>query len=313
MIARVLDIPDDEESLPRWLDEQIVAPNLHEFVAELAAVHGASRPAPIANRVAVAAWLGADLPAVLDRGTAALGPARLRSLLRDPWLLPALQELVFVDGSGHWTDLVARANRAATDGEAKLLRRLAASGRAPSSRESTVGWAVAASRDEQRRRMSGTVPGWLAALAACLLVAVATWSVLKPSATDAPWGWNRPDAFAVSAAPDAYLRGLADAAAEWSNVAPATEPQLARRLGDLLAGCDRLIAAPHEPLAAADREWLVERCRAWREKLAGHAAALAASHDVAAVRREADATVGKLVAALRTRAEEVRSRDTGPA
>lgn len=313
MISRVLDIPDDEVALAPWLDQQIVAPSLHEFVAELAAVHGASRPAGPAGRAAAAAWLGDDLSAVLARGTAALGPARLRSLLRDPWLLPGLQELAFVEGADHWTNLVVRTSPTAAEAGAGLLRRLVVAGPARPLRESAPGLAVAAPRLDRERRSLGRAPGWLAALAACLLVAVATWSLLRPPVTGAPWGWNRPDAFAAAAAPDAYLRGLADAAAEWSNVVPSAEPQLAGRLADLLAGCDRLIAAPHEPLAPADREWLVERCKAWREKIVGHVAALAESHDVVAVRHEADATVEKLVKALRTRAEEVRSPDAGRA
>lgn len=313
MIARVLDIPDEEAALAPWLDRQIVAPSLHEFVAELAVVHGAPRPARPAGRAAAAAWLGDDLPAVLARGTAALAPARLGSLLRDPWLLPGVQELAFVEGADHWTTLVMQTAPTATDAGAGLLRRLGAAGPSRTPGDPAPGLAVAAPRPDRERRSLGRAPGWLAALAACLLVAVATWSLVRPPVTGAPWGWNRPDALAAAATPDAYLRGLADAAAEWSDVIPSAEPQLAGRLADLLAGCDRLIAAPHEPLAPADREWLVERCKAWREKIAGHVAALAESHDVAAVRHEADATVEKLVKALRARAEEVRSRAAGRA
>jgi hypothetical protein len=148
----------------------------------------------------------------------------------------------------------------------------------------------------------------LATLAAGLLVAVASWSFLRPAAgPSAAWGWNRSDVFAA-AAPDAYLDRLAGAAGEWSGADLDSEAALAARLRDLLAGCDRLIAAPHASLDDADRDWLVERCRAWRETIAGHADALAASHDVAAVRAAANATVEKLSAALRTRATDIRKR-----
>lgn len=312
MIARVLDIPDDEAALAGWLDEQVAADDLHELIAELAAVHAANGPRGSTPQAA-AEWLGESLPDVLSRGTAALPRPRLGELLRSPWLLAGLQELVFMEGGDYWNNLALRGTPAPAFSSADVLERAAKQtapegGARPRGPAAARPMAVPPSPRSQSR-----LPVAVAAVAAGLLVAVAGWSLLRPGLPEPVWGWNRPDALTAAAGPDAYLEQLARAADEWSAAAPTTERQLAARLGDLLVGCDRLIAAPHKPLEPADRDWLVERCRAWREKIAGHVAALETSHDVAAVRRDADATVEKLVKAIRSRAAEIRGRDSSRA
>lgn len=152
----------------------------------------------------------------------------------------------------------------------------------------------------------------LLAVAAGLLVAAAAWALTRGPAVSSGggWGWSAPGVLAAAPA-DEYLERLAAAGAEWFRTPAGTEAALAGRLDELLAGCDRLIAAPHAPLAAADRDWLVEKCRTWRDALAGQRTSLAAAHDVAATRAAADETVAKLVAALRRRAAEIRTRPTG--
>jgi hypothetical protein len=104
---------------------------------------------------------------------------------------------------------------------------------------------------------------------------------------------------------DRYLNGLADAAEDWFKKRPEKPADLARRLNEFRQGCSTLILAPHQPLAAKDRQWLVDKCRAWAVKLDRHLTDVEAGKDVLQVRREADETVEKLIAALRTRAAEV--------
>lgn len=298
MIPRVLDIPDDEASLARWLDGKIIAPAVHEVAAELAAVHGVGRSARWATPQEVSAWLGPWLPDVLERGTAALPRPRLVELLKTPRLIPGLQELVFIDGGDHWQGLALRKH-----GVPQLPAFLIGDGPTLPAAAGHREWPAAAA--------SRLRPALTLAAAASVLLAIAGWSALRQAPTGAAWGWNRPDALASAPSPQEYLENLAAAADEWGSAETGSQPQLAARLRDLLAGCDRLIAAPHAPLSPADRDWLVERCRIWRATIAGHLAAVAESHDVAAVRRQADATVEKLVTALRSRAEEVRRRDRG--
>jgi len=63
-----------------------------------------------------------------------------------------------------------------------------------------------------------------------------------------------------------------------------------------------LIESPHRPLSAADRTWLVDKCRAWAAKLDAHLAAIQSGQDALKVRGEADDTINRLIAALRERA-----------
>jgi hypothetical protein len=297
MRSVVLAMPDDPFERAGWLDRRLVGTDLPVLMGELRAVWSLdsstadSRPDGVGGEPGrqpaatddVRHWLSTDLAPVLADGLVALSPARLGELLRRPHLLPGLQELVLTEGGDHWETLLA---------QSLPLPRRRADPRP----------AGAAGAGAGRRIMVG-----LMAVAAAVLLAFAFWRLQPGPAT--PWGWNRPTAFAATTAPE-YLDSLAAAAGEWSAEVPQTEPALARRLGELLAGCDRLIAAPHASLTASDRAWLVERCRAWREKIAGHLAALEADDDVAAVRGAADATVEKLTTALRARAEEIRGRET---
>lgn len=290
MIVHLLDLPDDDAALVRWLDERIVSPDLHELIAELAALHALPTRPTDCDAEEAARWLGPALPAVLSEGTAALGPGRRGDLLRDPRLLAGLQELAFVDGGRYWHELALRVNPPPTPLPVERLGG-GSTAIAPAARSAEGG--------------HGRFARIAAALAASVLVAVGAWMWSRPAA---PWGWNRPEALAARESPAAYLEALAAAAGEWSSEKPTTERALDRRLRDLLAGCDRLIAAPHAALAEADRRWLVERCEKWRESIAGHLDLLGRAHDVAKVRDDADATVGKLVDALRKQAAEIRER-----
>ena len=119
------------------------------------------------------------------------------------------------------------------------------------------------------------------------------------------WGWNRPGALADDLPPGVYLDRLADAAGEWFKKRPDDPIALARRIGEFRQGCSVLILSPHKPLSARDRAWLVEKCRAWAAKLDAHLAALEAGASAAKVRDDADATISKLIEALRDRAKSL--------
>jgi hypothetical protein len=313
-------MPDDQEKLPEWVDAQVVSSDLRRLATEISAVHDTPIEFTIPDRDEMEKWLGDRLPDVLDRGTVALDRDRLRKLLTDPRLLYGLQVLVIVDGGDYWTDLAvanARATRLASQGET-TRQTVAGVTPGPSAvTEALRGVSAAADPREKPgtiqsvpRRLSNPMPRYVAALAASLAVVIGVWSLTRPTT---PWGWNRAGALANATDPAGYLERLADAAGEWSATRPATEARLRTRLDELLAGCDRLIAAPHGALSEGDRVWLVERCKAWRGKIEGHRDALARSHDVEAVRREANDTVDKLIAALRKQATEIRARPLPPA
>jgi hypothetical protein len=310
MPATILDIPDEVADVGPWLDALLVGEDLGRVMAELAAVHGVALPSGSPGSGSwptpadATAWLGDRLPAVLAGGFGQLDSRVVGELLRNPALLPALQEVVCSTGGSYWMDL-ARGTAPAGRSPQEFSRLMFAD-------DSRSGLPVLPG-PAGSSTSSPLLVRTIAALAACLLVAVGIWSLSdRGGFSERPWGWSV--ATALDSAPaDRYLDQLAAAGEQWFAVKPDSEAALAKRLEQMIAGCDRLIEAAHEPLAPEDREWLREKCRAWREKFVGQLEALAASHDVAAGRAAADETVTKLVVALRSRATEVRGRRPGAA
>lgn len=269
MTVLALEIPDDPADLPAWLDGHLVGPDLSALVAELEAIHGGDAPADSTIRGA----LGPDLDAVLRRGLGAAPRLLLARLLRRPRLLLDLQELVLTEGGPHW-------DRLATRGSPPNMGTISLPTQTGTSRRGLL---------------------WATGLALAAGVLLASLAVGRPR----PWGWERPGAIDDSLPRAAYLDRLADAAGEWFDARPATASALERRLVAYRRGCSRLIAAPHRALPAADRAWLVAKCRAWDAKLGGQLASAREGRDPGAVLKEADATVRSLVEALRARARAV--------
>ncbi len=119
------------------------------------------------------------------------------------------------------------------------------------------------------------------------------------------WGWAKPGAIPSAGTAPEYLNHLADSAEEWFKKKPEDASGLAKRIDELRQGCKTLIAADHKPLAAADREWLVERCRKWSADFDKAFAEVEAGRDPAAVRAEVDATVRRIIVALHERATKI--------
>jgi hypothetical protein len=300
MTLIAMNIPDEPGRLADWLERHLTGLDLGALVSELSVVHG-QPPRLVAS---VRQVLGDALDQVLERGLHALPPHALRQLLRQPHLLLELQELVLSAGSPYW-DRLARGEE---------LDRLAAEGlqnlRAARERPATIPFRPSAKR-------SGG--GWgrgvslLMAAAAVLLAVFLGYPIVKdllrqraigPGPTVA-WGWAKPGAIPTEGTAPEYLNHLADSAEEWFNKKPDNAKAVAQRIEELRQGCKTLIAAEHKPLAPADRDWLVERCRKWLEDFDKASAAIVAERDPVEVRTEVDATVRRLIGALRDRATKV--------
>lgn len=301
----ILNMPDAADEQAAWLDQQLVGSELATIVAELSAVHGsAAIPLSSISAEHARAWLGAAAESVLAGGLRGLPRERIAEALQTPLLLLSLQELVLIEGGDYWDGLLPDSTTTVGLPDALRLAATAPTAAAPEKAEADLSPTPkprSAAAPQTSRRMLSLAA--VAALAAAVLLAVGTWTASKPE----PWGWNRPDALADADA-DLYLEQLAGFAEEWEAESPASEAALRTRLEQLIAGCDRLISAPHRPLDVRDKQWLVEKCQAWREKLAEQVVALDTSHDAPAVQTAVDEIVAKLSIALRTRAGEVRSR-----
>jgi hypothetical protein len=286
----VLEIPEETAKLAEWLEGHLVGPNLGDLVAELAAIHGTA-----AERGDHKISLGGDRTAVsraIDGGLGVLTRPMLQTLLRNPDLLLQLQEIFLTSNSNYWRDKCQALPVSAAAGE--------------------QGWQrlqpLLAASDVVRQKSSGPnrarmIVRIAAAVAAAILVTSVGLRFFRPQPPQVAqgWGWNKPDAFPQNLEPKAYLQHLANAADEWFKKRPENKEDLAKRITQFRNGCDVLLRADHKPLAPADREWLKERCRTWSGMLDQHLADLNAGKDVPAVRNEADATIRKLVQALRGR------------
>lgn len=294
-----LDMPDNPADLPRWLERQLVGAHLRELVGELTAVHGSTSTLYTLDEV-----LGEDRDRLLRHGLTAVPVPKLRRLLVQPRLLLELQEVACRDGGPFWSEL------AATDGE---LSQSVSRGRSQVNDQLFAASKAAASPRADvvpiSRAIRWTSNPWLVSLAtaAALLLAVTLFEFtrLSPKKSHTPvsagWGWNRPDSLAAQGSAADYLNRLADAADEWFLQRPEEATALARRIGELRQGCSMLIFAEHRPLDETERQWLVEKCRAWAAKLDQHLVALESGEDPLDVRGRADETVRKLVEAMRNR------------
>jgi hypothetical protein len=331
-----MDMPESHADLIDWLEQHLVGLELASLVAELKAVHGRPEAAP-----SLEGLLGDQLAPVLEEGLGVLSPPLLTRLLTSPERLLDLQERVLLEGGMHWQKRIDECPDEELDRIAsrswQQIRRvtshppgLASSAAvatavdtvtgesrtevAPVVSQSPVSRSSAPSRPKEQR-------SWRTLLAAAAILLLGFLGLheaglLAPRpdvdpgqapvlAASPDWGWQRPGAIPAVGTPQTYLNTLADGAHEWFKARPADAAGVRERISKFREGCSTLIASTHDPLAAADRKWIVEKCLAWRDKLDQHLAALDAGADPLQVRAQADETVTNLIRALRTRSSEL--------
>ncbi|HZZ71319.1 MAG TPA: hypothetical protein VFE24_03645 [Pirellulales bacterium] len=291
-----LDIPDEPTDLPLWLERRLVGLDLAALVAELSAVHGpAAGPEPSLAKV-----LGDRRAAVLSDGLTVLPDEALQQLLRHPALLLDLQDAVLSAGESYWSDVAQQEplRLRSARGKRRLERFLAEAeaGEAP---------AIAARPRHAARWFAHPAVVGLAA-AAAILIGVFLWGQTRSNGPGGAvaWGWAKPGGIPQATSREAYLNGLADSADQWFKQRPTEPAPLAKRINEFRQGCSALLLSEHKPLPAADKAWLLERCRAWAGKLDAQLAALENGQDVATVEAATDEIAHKLSDALRTRAKQ---------
>jgi hypothetical protein len=312
MMLLSMTIPDDPAELAAWLEQRLTAPDFGRFVAELTALH----PDTPRESLPARQLLGAHLREALDAGLRRVPVDVLRQLLRRPDTLTELQELLLTEGGRYWDDVLQRAEgwqplvesgRHSLGGllgpDPEVVKFTKQNARPPADpvtlpfRKPEKGY--------RRLALFG------AALAACVAVVVTVLVLNRGQApVDPPpsvaWGWAKPGGIpSGEQKPQEYLTRLASSGEEWFEKRPDDVAGLKQRLTEMLQGCGMLIAAKHQPLAKADQDWLVERCRVWAGKFDEQLAALAGGADVLQVREQADVTVRNLARALRARAQSV--------
>ena len=285
----LMTIPDDPAALAGWLERQLIGLDLAAVIAELTAIHGERG----ADTETLADVLGEFADAVRTKGLNELPRARLQRLLRQPQLLLDLQEMVLIEGGRYWEQLPR-------DPE---LGRIA-----------TLGWQKLSAALPQPSRPK---TAWYRhpilvafATAAAVLIGVFVYQMSLPTPVQnfpvaTAWGWNDPAMRSEAGPPAEYLRRLAKIDEAWHAERPESRMALAKRIGEMRQGCSKLILAEHRPLTPETRKWLVGKCRAWATDFDRYLVELERDGDVTKIRNDMDATVDKLAAALRKKADEV--------
>jgi hypothetical protein len=313
-------VPDEPSELPRWLERRLMAPSFGRFVAELMA-HFPATPGSDPTRHPFDRWL----PVALTEGLELVPAEVLSQLLKHPGVLVVFQERIVTDGGAYWDDVINRSDGLSGPFERgkRSLERMLSANTSPSNNKvvrkavpKTTPKAVPkAVRSEAVKRTGGRgYRIWAIAstgVAACLVVLVGYLAFLGSNEPAVPksqiaWGWGKPTGLATdqSSARD-YLNKLAANVEEWSLHQSGDAAGVGARIAEFRTGCTRLMHSTYGPLTPADKEWLLEQCRAWATILDGHQQALDNGMDPLAVRAKVDETVRAIAATLRDKAKQV--------
>jgi hypothetical protein len=318
MTLHTMSIPDEPSELPRWLEGRLMAPDFGRFVSELLAHFptgaGAALPRPLFEQ-----WL----PVAIIEGLEPIPPEVLTQLLKHPASLAAFQEQIVTDGGPYWDEVIERSQdltRSFNRGQRSLDRILSVDAVKPNRRMTrkpahkvTARSAPKAVRPEVAKRTGGRrYKIWAFAssgIAACLAVAVGLLLFRGPDEPAIPksqvaWGWGKPSGLAANeSSTKGYLNKLAANAEEWFQYQPSDAAGVGTRIAELRIGCTRLMNSAYGPLAAEDKAWLLEHCRAWARAFDGHQQALDTGADPLVVRAHMDETVRSIAFTLREKAE----------
>ncbi|WP_298859044.1 hypothetical protein [uncultured Gimesia sp.] len=290
MNLAAFDLPEQTHELSDWLATQITGPNLSSIVAQLSAVHSDHD-----YDLTIEAICGEQWNSIIQNGFSELTQAQFQQLLTHPYLLMELQERLLLEGEEYWQKQFLNQNDDSEIQQTKLII------------QGALQKPILDSEATQQAEDFKKVPYrkiFALGFVSAALIFVAVFINQGPEAAPG-WGWNRPGVLTADIPADQYLNGLADSANEWFKKPTDTKAALLTRLTQFRNGCETLINAPHPQLANVDRTWLINRCRAWADKLDNQIVALEKGADLKTADANADALIHKLVKALQTRAKQV--------
>lgn len=292
MSIALLDIPDDPAAWPSWLEGELVSLQLHQLVAQLQLLAGHSSDASLQELL-----IDDDIANIKAGGLGVLSQQQIGSLLKNPSVLYPLQELVLSDTEGYWQNIPCdEAHQKQADALISGIQaRLDAESGLQSEHDSLPGPLTS----ETPKKRTGRI-ALLGTLATALVIGFVIRIQQPPPGPS--WGFAKSDLANIEVATSAeYFNLLADAGNEWFNKTPANADQLKKRLETFSDGCQVLIEAPHDQLATSERDWLVTKCKAWKEKIDNLIVRIdEAPEELSQVQLEADEVVNRLVSALRT-------------
>ncbi len=281
----ILDIPDDPQLLPEWLERQITGLDLQQLVSELNSMSESQEEKPSLTQAC-----GGRLDDVLQDGLHLLTEQELWTLLRHPDLLLELQDRVNFEGGEHWLEIpISDADRAEIDRIRATIRKI--------THASNVEFAIDEKRTSKQSESDSSKFAHAAsshsnpwgntsanprrsfiriALVACgLLMAIAVGTMMLPQ----PAGWSDPGRLTTSRSPAQVFDALAQATESYRKASRHSQQQLQDELERFIRDCQKvqqlnlpeLAALPHPDRENANSpiqtyaDWLKVKCKAWED------------------------------------------------
>jgi hypothetical protein len=274
-----LELPEDKSKWPAWFETQLVGGELRLLVRQLELLTDGETWDEQLN-----AEFAEQLPIILSRGLSSLSAADLQRLIREPRLLLALQERVFIEGGEYWQS-IALSDSVSQSAESVLAGLL---------NDTDRGTSTSFPKHSNPKSSWLSLPNaiYLAAIAATILLAI---FYVQPSS---PGGFfARQGLLTSSIQGNAFCKSLAEAVRQdWDS--NASDPSFRVQLQSLKDSCDRLINAELKQLDAAVANDLRTRCQKWQATLTKLLADLDSGRPVVEVRQETNPLVDKLVKVL---------------
>ena len=278
MTTLFLDMPEDRNNLPVWLERVLLSPDLPRLVTELKVIHGVP-----AQQLSLMDAMSGYSQTVLESGLVSLPPPVLSRLLRQPDLLPKLRDWVLESGGPYWDSIEAADDLSSST--QRIVEHV---------RKSMASKTLMADR---RRSLTKGVLLFLAMAASVAIFVV--WhryevnkisQILAKTYEDneqlrldndllnqrlapvpvpplAPgWGFARREDLATLEGDHAKLTKLSGLALEWGKKQPQNSLELAKRLLEFRQGCSGLLLNP-PPLTKPQQVWFAARCGDWASSI----------------------------------------------
>ena len=300
------ELPEDHSLWATWLDHQVVGPDLRLLVRQwelLAGINSELFPEESWEQRLVSQFSD-QLPKILANGLGALSSDELLRFLRQPRLLMALQEQVFLNGGPYWERLsrseihveeasgisskVRAAVREFDQAEGAREHRLHVS--SSSEKSSTLPSTESSTKSFSRSPLRMAL--MLAAVAASALIAV---FLMQPR--DQGRYFARTGLIVSSLEGRDFTKSLAVAIREdWDT--DSSDEEFRNQLRSLRDSCERLLAADLRQLSPAVAQDLKTRCKKWQASFSEMLDGLDTGRPVSEVRQEANQLVERLVTVL---------------
>jgi hypothetical protein len=297
-----LELPEDQSLWATWLDHQVVGPDLRLLVRQWELLAGVTSELS-SERSSEESWeqrlvsqFTDQLPKILANGLGALSNDELQRFLRQPRLLLALQEQVFMSGGPYWERLSRSEMHLdeTTRSSSKLrttVRELAQSDGTKENQAEVSSSFEKTSTQQSNRILLRTVL-MLATLAASALIAV---FLMQPRNKGS--FFDRTGLVVSSLEGREFTKSLAVAIREdWDADSP--DAEFRNQLRSLRDSCERLLVADLHQLSPAVALDLKTRCRKWQTSFSEMLDVLETGRPVSEVRQEANQVVDRLVRVL---------------